>query len=132
MGLSKKLFRMSRVALLVLAMIVTAACAQTAPQPTSPTIGLSTTRILVKGFIQVKGSGFTPKADLTSHLKKPTGDEYPVIPMLSDDKGEITHDIDTLLLGIGTHELWIVENKTGVSSNVAKFEVTPDPPLPAK
>jgi hypothetical protein len=24
---------------------------------------------------------------------------------------------------IGTHELWVVDGKTGVSSNVAKFEV---------
>ena len=61
---------------------------------------------------------------MLSHLKKPNGTEYPVLPMLSDSQGEITHEIDTLLLMIGPHELWIVDTKTGVSSNVAKFEVT--------
>ena len=132
MDLSKKLYRMSRVTLLFLGMIVAAACTQTAPKSTSPTVVLSTTRIPVTGFIKVNGSGFTPKTELISHLKKPTGDEYPHLPMLSDDKGEITHEIDTLLLMIGTHELWIVDTKTGASSNVAEFEVTSDQPPPAR
>ena len=51
--------------------------------------------------------------------------------MLSDCKGEITHEIDTLLLMRGTHELWIVDTKTGVSSSTPN-EVTPDKPPPAK
>ncbi len=71
----------------------------------------------------MKGSGFTPKVDVYSHLKKPDGNEYPVITMISNSKGEIAHEIDTLLLQIGTHELWIVDSKTGVSTNVAKFDV---------
>jgi hypothetical protein len=132
MGLSKKIYRVSRVALLFLGMFVAAACTQTAPEPTSPTVVLSTTRIPVKGFIEVKGSGFTPKTELVSHLKKPTGTEYPLLPMLSDEKGEITHEIDTLLLAIGTHQLWIVDTKTGVSSNIAEFEVMADQPPPAR
>ena len=80
----------------------------------------------------MKGSGFTPKTELISHLKKPTGSEYPLLPMLSDDKGEITHEIDTLLLAIGTHELWIVDTKTGASSNIAEFEVMADQAPPAR
>jgi hypothetical protein len=113
-------------------MVLAIGCSPTAPEtqiasaPTSPTLVLSTTRIPHKGFIDVKGSGFTQKGDVISHLKKPNGSEYPTILMLSDSNGEITHEIDTLLLMVGTHELWMVDIKTGVSSNVAKFEVTYD------
>jgi hypothetical protein len=46
--------------------------------------------------------------------------------MLTDDQGRITHEIDTLLLQPGVHELWIVDS-TGVSSNTARFEVTLEP-----
>jgi hypothetical protein len=118
--------------------IFTTACTQSTPVPTpaasstqtpaapAPTIVLSSTRIPVKSFMDVKGSGFTSKSDLYSHLKKPNGSEYPVITMLSDAKGEFTHEIDTLLLQIGTHELWVIDSKSGVSSNVAKFEVIPN------
>lgn len=121
--------------LIALLTIVTAACTQSTPEPTpassatstpapsKPAIVISATRIPVKSFMDVKGSGFTPKSDLHSHLKKPDGSEYPVIIMLSDDKGEFTHVVDTLLLMIGTHELWVEDTKTGVSSNVASFEV---------
>jgi hypothetical protein len=44
--------------------------------------------------------------------------------MLTDDRGEFTHDIDTLLLSPGTHEVWVVDDHSKVSSNVARFEVT--------
>jgi len=138
MVLNRKLYSISSCVLFFLGMAASAGCTQTAPTPAgtpaqaAPTVVLSGTRIPAKGYVDVKGSGFTPMADLVSHLKKPDGTEFPFLPMLSDKKGEITHQIDTLLLMQGTHELWIVDTKTGVSSNVAKFEVTPDQPPPAK
>jgi hypothetical protein len=101
----------------------------TAPQPATlatPTITLSRERIPAKGWVKVHGTGFTPKSDIRSHLRRPNGTEFPVLPMLTDAHGEITHDIDTLLLMVGTHDLWIVDSTTGVSSNVAHFEVTLD------
>jgi hypothetical protein len=100
-------------------------CSRAIPQ-TSPTITLSAVRIPAKGFLTVHGSGFTPKQDVRSHLRKPSGTEFPVLPMLTDDRGEFSHDIDTLLLAVGTHQLWVVDSTTGVSSNVATFEVTLD------
>jgi len=135
MNLNKKLSSILGSTFLIVVIVVAAACAQApatpsptpaqaqAPAKAAPTIVISTNRIPVKSFFDVKGSGFTAKSDLYSHLKKPNGSEYPVIQMLSDSKGEFTHEIDTLLLMIGTHELWVVDAKTGVSSNVAKFEV---------
>ena len=80
----------------------------------------------------MKGTGFTAKADVRSHLKRPDGTEFPVLPMLTDDRGEFTHDIDTLLLMPGTHELWVIDSTTGVTSNIAKFEVTLDQPPKGK
>ncbi len=44
--------------------------------------------------------------------------------MLTDGEGKIEHEIDTLLLTAGVHELWVIDTTTNVSSNVAKFEVS--------
>ena len=44
------------------------------------------------------GEGFTPNADIRSHLKRPNGTEFPELPMLTDGDGKIEHEIDTLLL----------------------------------
>lgn len=96
----------------------------------APEIELSLSRVPAKGHVQMTGTGFTPMTNVTSHLLKPDGTEFPWLPMLTDSNGEITHDIDTLLLAPGTHEVWVVDDATGVSSNVAQFEVTLDqPPL---
>jgi hypothetical protein len=61
-------------------------------------------------------------------LKKPDGVEFPVLPMYTDEEGKFKHEIDTLLLTPGIHELWVIDSTTGVSSNVAKFELTLGPP----
>lgn len=105
---------------LLLVLLCVAACSKSEP---SPKIRLSTDVVFWKGHIQVHASGFTPKTDAHSHLKRPDGTEFPVLNILTDAKGEFDHDVDSLLLRPGTHELW-VEDSTGVSSNVAKFEVT--------
>ena len=55
--------------------------------------------------------------NVSSHLRKPDGTEYPVLPLLTNDCGEFTHDIETLVLTIGTHELWIVDDTSKTSSN---------------
>ena len=78
----------------------------------------------------MKGTGFTPKQNVSSHLRRPDGTEFPVLPMLTDDRGELTHDIDTLLLSPGVHEVWVVDDTAKTSSNTARFEVTLDAPSP--
>lgn len=90
----------------------------------TPKITLSTERIVHKGWVGVQGEGFTAKSDIRSHLKRPDGTEFPILPMLTDSEGKFTHQIDTLLLAPGTHELWVIDTATEKSSNVAKFEVT--------
>jgi len=89
-----------------------------------PTITLSRERIPQDGWTKMFGKGFTPKANVQSHLKRPDGTEFREIPILTDAKGEFTHDIDSLLLLKGVHEVWVFDSTTGITSNVARFETT--------
>jgi len=106
--------------------VVGAACAQ--KTETVPKISISPTRVPANGWVHVEGVGFTPNHNISSHLRRPDGTEYPVLPILTNNRGEFKHDIDTLLMAVGTHELWVVDDATKVSSNVAQFEATRDQP----
>jgi hypothetical protein len=94
-------------------------CAQSTPKVT-----LSSTRVPHKEHIEMKGTGFTPKANVSSHLKRPDGSEFPVLPMLTNNRGELLHDIDTLLLEPGTYVVWVVDDASKALSNTVRFEVT--------
>src|SRR5262245_40220317 len=108
---------------LLLAASFVAACAAAQIQPK---VTVTPTRIATPGHVMVQGSGFTPKHNISSHLRKPTGEEYPVLPLLTDDHGGFTHDIDTLVLNHGVHELWVVDDGSNRTSNRVQFEVTPN------
>jgi hypothetical protein len=97
---------------------------ETSPEATGPSVTLSMDRAPAKAWVEVRGTGFTPNANVTSHLLQPDGREFPYLPILTDANGEFAHEVDTLLLLVGTHELWVEDDRTGVSSNVARFEVT--------
>ena len=97
-----------------------------ASKQTGPKITLSRERIPQFGWLVMRGTGFTPKANVQSHLRRPDGTEYPEVSILTDDHGEFTHDVDTLLMLRGTHDLWVVDSTTGVTSNLAHFETTND------
>jgi hypothetical protein len=96
------------------------------PATKGPTITLSETRLPEGGHVLMKGMGFTPLSDAISHLKKPDGSEYNAITFLTNEKGEFEHDIESFLLPIGVMEVWVVDVKTNVSSNIARFETTHD------
>src|SRR5262245_61231748 len=102
----------------LLGVAATTSCAQTTPK-----LPLSTTKVQIPGHVYVQGSGFTPKRNISSHLQKPDGKEYQVLPLLTDERGEFKHDIETLVLSVGVHELWVVDDTTNVASNRVKFEV---------
>ena len=109
----------------VVALVVSLSVVATLFAQGTPKIALSANRMPTpEGRIQVQGSGFTPKRNISSHLMRPDGTEYPVLPMLSDDKGEFTHEIEALVLSAGVHELWIIDDTTKKSSNRVRFEVT--------
>ena len=91
-------------------------------QTSTPKITLSRDRITDRGKVELRGTGFTPKASILSHMKRPDGTEFPGLRFLTDEKGEFTHSIDTFTLLGGKHEVWVVD-RDGVSSNVALFDV---------
>ena len=88
----------------------------------SPKITLSREKIPDRGVVEMKGTGFSPKASVMSHLKRPDGTEFPPLRFITDDKGEFAHKINTMDLQLGTHEVWVID-RNGVSSNVERFEV---------
>jgi hypothetical protein len=92
-----------------------------------PHITVSPTKVLHRNHVDLRGSGFTPNSNVSSHLRRSDGTEFPVLPMQTDEKGEIYHDIDTLILEPGIHQVWIIDDRSKVSSNVAQFEVVLDP-----
>ena len=91
---------------------------------TKPQITVSPAVVLHHGHVDLKGTGFTPKSNILSHLRKPDGREFPVLTMYTNDKGEFVHDIDTVVFEPGVHEVWVEDVKTKTASNVARFEVT--------
>ena len=108
---------------LFVALFLSACLAQTKPK-----VAVTPPKVLHTGHVVMHGTGFTPKANVSSHLRRPDGTEFPVLPMLTDDRGEVMHDIDTLILTPGTHDIWVVDDRSKVSSNVARFEVTLEQP----
>jgi hypothetical protein len=90
---------------------------------TKPKVVLTPTRVVHHGHVDMRGSGFTPKKDVISHLRRPDGTEFPTLPMMTNDRGEITHDIDTLLLMPGVHEVWVEDPAAKTTSDIMRFEV---------
>ena len=91
---------------------------------TTPKITVWPDKVLHHGHVTLKGTGFSPKSNVLSHLKRPGGREFPVLTMYTNDKGEIEHDIDTVVMEPGEHEVWVEDPKANTTSNVVKFEVT--------
>lgn len=104
-------------------LLATALFAQTGPKP-SPRITVSPSKVLHPNHVEMKGTGFTPKSDVNSHLRRPDGTEFRILQMFANDKGEIEHDIDTIVMLPGVYELWVDDLKAGTTSNIARFEVT--------
>ena len=91
-----------------------------------PAITLSRERIPQKGWLKMYGKGFTPKSNVQSHLRRPDGTEFREVSILTDAQGAFEHDIDTMLLMRGVHDLWVVDSATGLTSNFAHFNATDD------
>jgi len=93
-----------------------------------PQIRISSERVPRHWKLEVKGDGFTPTHNVSSHLRRSDGSEFPVLPILTDARGGFTHTIDTMILELGAHELWVVDDQSGRASNHVRFEVTFDYP----
>ena len=108
---------------LISAIGVIGGCFASTPQ-TKPKVTVSPARVQHSGHVGMQGTGFTPNKNVSSHLRRPDGTEFPVLPMLTDDRGQFKHDIDTLLLSPGTNEVWVMDDASQTPSNAARFEVT--------
>ena len=97
--------------------------AMTASSVEPPKVSLSATRVRTPDHVTFQGYGFTARANITSHMKRPDGVEYPTLPLLTDEHGNFTHDIDTIVLTLGVHELWVIDDTTNMASNRVAFEV---------
>jgi hypothetical protein len=104
-------------------LLVSLSCAQRTPQLT-----LSPGKVHLGAEVTMHGLGFTPKKYGLSHLRRPDGTEYPVLQLLTDERGEFTHQIDTLLMDVGTYEVWVVDENSKAVSNTARFEIQLEPP----
>ena len=102
----------------VVVLLLAGSCAQSAPR-----IVLSRDKVADRGAVEMKGTGFTPKSAILSHLKRPDGTEFNPLRFITDEKGQFTHNINTQELPLGKHEVWVVDSG-GVTSNIATFEVT--------
>jgi hypothetical protein len=69
------------------------------------------------------GTGFTPNRSAVSHLLRPDGSEYNPLRIRANDKGEIAHRIDTVMLQIGTSEVWVEDEVAKSVSNRVRFTV---------
>ena len=104
-------------------LLTTAISAQTK----APKITVSPEKVLHPYPVQMKGTGFSPKSDVLSHLRRPDGTEFRILQMYTNNKGEIDHEIDTIVMVPGVYDLWVEDPKAKTTSNVAHFEVTHDP-----
>jgi len=113
-----------RLALAIAVLAIASGCSKAI----EPHIQIPSERIPRHFKLDVRGAGFTPTHNVSSHLRRADGSEFPVLPILTDARGEFTHTIDTMILELGAHELWVVDDQSGRASNHVRFEVTFDYP----
>ena len=113
------------IALLVLTIL---SCAEAVSQDT-PKITISALQVVNAEHIEVRGTAFTPRQNISSHLRWPDGTES-LRTFIADNRGEYFHNIDTLLLSPGTYELWVVDDRAKATSNTVRFSVGFDAATP--
>ena len=90
---------------------------------TKPEINVSPVRVKSGEPVLLTGTGFTPNRSVMSHLRKPDGSEYNPLRFRTDERGAFSHKIDTVMLDIGTFELWSEDEASKVVSNRIRFSV---------
>lgn len=110
----RSLFR----ALLVLVLLFALAYGQQKPE-----LIVSPTHVKVGDPLLLTGTGFTPDRSVMSHLRRPDGSEYNPLRFRTDERGGFSHKIDSVMLDLGTFEVWAEDEATKVLSNRAQFRV---------
>src|SRR5262245_15265575 len=88
-----------------------------------PEISVSPARVKMGDPVQLTGTGFTPNRSVMSHLRRPDGSEYNPLRFRTTERGEFSHKIDTVMLDVGTFELWAEDEASKVVSNRIQFSV---------
>jgi hypothetical protein len=88
-----------------------------------PQISVSPTRVKSGENVMLSGAGFSPSRSAMSHLRRPNETEYNPIRLRVNERGEITHKIDTVMLDEGTFEVWVEDETSKSVSNRVRFNV---------
>jgi len=88
-----------------------------------PEISVSPDRVKHGEPVLLTGAGFTPNRSVMSHLRRPDGSEYNPLRFRINEHGEFVHKIDTVMLDIGTFEVWGEDEASKVVSNRIRFSV---------
>jgi hypothetical protein len=88
-----------------------------------PQISASPTRVKSGENVMLSGTGFTPNRSAMSHLRRPNETEYNPIRLRVNERGEISHKIDTVMLDEGTFEVWVEDETSKSTSNRVRFNV---------
>jgi hypothetical protein len=88
-----------------------------------PAIEVSADPVKSGASVYLMGTGFTPSRTAMSHLLRPDGTEYNPIRLRINDRGELSHKIDTTMLNVGTFEVWIEDETSKTVSNRIHFTV---------
>ena len=94
-------------------------------KPEVPSIVVSPAQARAGAPIVLTGVGMTPNRTVLSHLIRPDGTEYNPLRFRTNQKGEFSHKIDTVMLDSGMFEVWVMDEASNVASNHVHFTVTP-------
>jgi hypothetical protein len=116
-------------ALAILALVTTMS-ARTAPRVASVTwaqqklvIKADHSRVKSGEILYVTGTGFIPDRAVIAHMIRPDKTEYNTLRLRANASGELVHKIDTVMLDIGTFELWVEDEASKATSNRIQFTV---------
>ena len=88
-----------------------------------PEVRVSPVRVKSGDQVMETGTGFTPNRTVMSHLLRPDGTEYNPLRFRTNESGEFSHKIDTVMLDRGTFEVWAEDEASKVVSNRTEFNV---------
>ena len=88
-----------------------------------PEISVSPARVKSGDPALLTGTGFTPNRSVMSHLRRPNGSEYNPLRFRTNERGEFVHKIDTVMLDVGTFEVWAEDESSKLLSNRVQFTV---------
>src|SRR4051812_33038790 len=90
-----------------------------------PEISVMPGRVKSNEQVLLAGTGVTPNRSAMSHLRRPNGSEYNPLRLRVNDRGELVHKIDTVMLDIGTFEVWVEDEASQVVTTRVQFTVVP-------